>query len=182
MLNNMDKKSTKQKKPHFRITNKLLGDWGEWLIEQKLISKGHKIISRKFRKWGGEIDLISILGSKITFIEVKTRFVSPDKSDLYDNLKAIGLNRQKIYRIMKCARFFTDNHTDERGDRLRYKNRGFDAYIVKISPRIDSINDLSAKTSQFMSELDTMEKLIDAFRSRKIQVRVQTIENINLEM
>jgi len=54
-----------------------LGDAGERLAERRLTALGWKIVERKWRVRGGEIDLIAMDGDELVFVEVKTRRGSP---------------------------------------------------------------------------------------------------------
>jgi putative endonuclease len=50
-----------------------LGDSGERFAEQRLLESGWKILARKWRGVGGEVDLIADQGELIVLVEVKTR-------------------------------------------------------------------------------------------------------------
>lgn len=52
---------------------RILGQKGESLAVQFLQTKGYKIISKNFKTFLGEIDIIAQDGETIVFIEVKTR-------------------------------------------------------------------------------------------------------------
>ncbi|MGL5416657.1 MAG: YraN family protein [Clostridium sp.] len=54
--------------------NKIIGDYGEDLAKNFLISSGFKILKENFRNRFGEIDFICIKDNIISFIEVKTRY------------------------------------------------------------------------------------------------------------
>ena len=55
------------------MSNKSLGNFGESLARQYLISLGYKILEENFRNKIGEIDIIAKDGKTICFVEVKTR-------------------------------------------------------------------------------------------------------------
>ena len=61
-----------------------LGQRGEQLAADKLVSLGYKIVERNFRCPVGEIDLVTKLGELWVFVEVRTRrgagFGSPEES------------------------------------------------------------------------------------------------------
>ena len=49
-----------------------VGVVGEKVAEEFLISKGHRILARNYRKPYGELDIVSVLGGVVHFVEVKT--------------------------------------------------------------------------------------------------------------
>ena len=55
------------------MSNRSLGNYGEYLAGQYLRSKGYLILEKNFRNKLGEIDLIARDGKTICFVEVKTR-------------------------------------------------------------------------------------------------------------
>ena len=55
------------------MSNKSLGNYGEFLARQYLKSQGYRILEENFRNKIGEIDLIAQDGKTICFVEVKTR-------------------------------------------------------------------------------------------------------------
>ena len=56
-----------------RPSTKQIGDAGEQKIADFLVSRGHEILGRNVRGRAFEIDIVSKLGDKIFFTEVKTR-------------------------------------------------------------------------------------------------------------
>ncbi len=55
------------------LLSKMLGDAGERLAARELKRKGLRIITRGYRTFHGEIDLIARDGDRLVFVEVKTR-------------------------------------------------------------------------------------------------------------
>jgi putative endonuclease len=51
----------------------LLGKSGEDLACDEIIRRGYVVLARRYRRRGGEIDIIARDGQTIVFIEVKTR-------------------------------------------------------------------------------------------------------------
>lgn len=49
-----------------------IGRMGEHIAGRHLVSIGHKILDRNYRKRWGEIDIVSQMGDQIHFVEVKT--------------------------------------------------------------------------------------------------------------
>ena len=87
--------------------NKDLGDFGETAAENYLQKKGYKILSRNYCVKGGEIDIIAIKKSVISFIEVKTR-----SSELF-GLPAEAVNRNKMKHMLTAAeRYLTEHPSD----------------------------------------------------------------------
>ena len=57
----------------FRFSNKELGDWGEQIAVDYLISNNIKVIGQNIRTSYGEIDILGQKDGIIIFFEVKTR-------------------------------------------------------------------------------------------------------------
>ena len=55
------------------MSNKTIGNYGEFLARQYLKAQGYRILEENFRNKLGEIDLIAQEGKTICFVEVKTR-------------------------------------------------------------------------------------------------------------
>ena len=79
-----------------------LGEFSEKLVANFLESSGYKIIKTRFRKKGGEVDLIAILHEFIVFIEVKYRNAFQDFEDI--------INEKKLEKIFNTAeKFLAEN-------------------------------------------------------------------------
>lgn len=76
-----------------------LGQWGEKVAREYLITRGYTIIEQDSRKGFYELDIIAIKGNRIIFVEVKTR-----SAGSFDPLEAI--TPQKINRICAAANSF----------------------------------------------------------------------------
>lgn len=61
-----------------RIARFRRGRTAEWLAAAYLISKGHRVLARRFKAPTGEIDLITLRAGRIAFIEVKRRSTLED--------------------------------------------------------------------------------------------------------
>ena len=73
-----------------------LGKSGEDLACDELRRRGYAILARRYRRRGGEIDIIARDGATIVFVEVKTR----DSRAFGDGADAItGLKRLRIAQI-----------------------------------------------------------------------------------
>jgi putative endonuclease len=77
-----------------------LGEIGENLACDELQRRGYEILARRYRRRGGEIDIIAIDGPTLVFIEVKTR----SGTDFGSGAEAI--TRTKRRRIMTVAMEF----------------------------------------------------------------------------
>lgn len=78
----------------------ILGRRGERLAARFLRKNRHKILARNFRCTAGEIDLVTLHGDTIVFVEVKTR----SSADLQDILETAGA--EKWLRVERAARAF----------------------------------------------------------------------------
>lgn len=77
--------------------NKILGNAGEEMAYEHLISMGYRILDKNFRCKLGEIDLIGFDGDILCFIEVKTR-----TSNIFGN-PSEAVSSYKQHRIVKSA-------------------------------------------------------------------------------
>lgn len=73
-----------------------LGKWGEQLAVDLLVTKGYAIVERNWRSGNMEIDIIAMKGSRIVFVEVKTR-----SSDFVDPADAV--DRRRVMRMVRAA-------------------------------------------------------------------------------
>lgn len=79
------------------------GRWGEAVAADYLTSKGYAIAERNWRSGHYEIDIVAYKGSRIIFVEVKTR------SNLYDDpLEAV--DRNKAMRLIRAAIVYVEAH------------------------------------------------------------------------
>jgi len=77
-----------------------LGRRGEEAAGRHLVSLGYRILERRYRTRGGEIDLIARDGDAIVFVEVKTR------SSLLCGRPAEAVDRRKRARIARAASLY----------------------------------------------------------------------------
>lgn len=60
------------------LTHRAIGDLGEDAVVRYLKRRFFRILDRNFTVKGGEIDIIACRGSRLVFVEVKTRKASTD--------------------------------------------------------------------------------------------------------
>lgn len=86
-----------------RPSTKQIGDAGEQKIADFLVSRGHEIIARNYKTRTFEIDIVSKLGNKIYFTEVKTR-----KSKSHGS-PADFIDKKKLEKMKFAATSFMKN-------------------------------------------------------------------------
>ncbi len=81
------------------------GELGEEVVAQWLLAHGGKILHRRWRWKGGEIDLIAIDGETLLFIEVKTR-----NQHNWDTNGVLAITPPKQAKIIRTAELFLVKH------------------------------------------------------------------------
>jgi ribonuclease HII len=98
-----------------------IGPRGEELAAKELLRKGYRILKRRYRRAGGEIDIVAVKGNVRAFVEVKaassTRFGAPET----------WVTPQKQRQIARVARAYTQHHPH------RGLNPRFDVMVIRIS-------------------------------------------------
>lgn len=89
------------------------GKFGEDYTADYLLNKGMKIISRNFRRKGGELDIVALDGKMLVVVEVKARKLG----SLTDGLDA--MTPKKLQSIIRTAQRFIDE-TDVDFDEMRF--------------------------------------------------------------
>jgi putative endonuclease len=93
-----------------RMSNTLLGKWGEEQAAVHLEQKGYRILERNYRTGYGEIDLIAEREQTIVFVEVKTRsstaFGHPEEA----------VTQEKLTHIVDSAESYLQEHPELIGD------------------------------------------------------------------
>lgn len=77
------------------------GRWGEALAAEYLVTQGYAIRERNWHSGHYEIDIVAYKGSRIVFVEVKTRSHEDD-----DPLEAVDKN--KTLRLVRAAVAFVN--------------------------------------------------------------------------
>lgn len=78
------------------------GKFGEDYTADYLLNKGMKIISRNFRRKGGELDIVALDGRMLVVVEVKARKFG----SLTDGLDAMTVTKRR--NIIRTAQRFID--------------------------------------------------------------------------
>lgn len=71
------------------MTKKSTGDWGEQIAAEYLITRGCAIRERKWSGYGFEVDIVAQRGTRIIFVEVKTR-----KDNISDPIDAVDYRKR----------------------------------------------------------------------------------------
>lgn len=98
-----------------------IGNWGEQLACDKLLSEGWAIAERNWRQGHLELDIVAINAAVIVFAEVKTR---ADRNE--DPLESI--DRRKISNIVRAAQAYLYAHPE-----IRQSPR-FDLFAINGNP------------------------------------------------
>ena len=88
------------------------GVWAESRAALFLMSKGYKILKRRYKTPVGEIDLVALKGEFLVIVEVKAR----DHMD--DALYAIDPRTQK--RIEEAMKYFLSRHPEFSAHAIRF--------------------------------------------------------------
>lgn len=96
------------------------GRQGEELAATYLESEGYRILARRYRVAGGELDLIAQRGTVIAFVEVKTSHKPSHGEERVD--------RRKQRRLQRAAAQYMERHAPQKVD-FR-----FDVIAVNLSP------------------------------------------------
>jgi len=81
-----------------------LGEIGENLACDELRRRGYVILARRYRRRGGEIDIVLADGATVVFVEVKTR----DGAAYGSGAEAVSWSKQR--RIVSMAAEFLARH------------------------------------------------------------------------
>ena len=88
------------------------GHWAEWLAGAYLLTKGYRLLARRYRTPLGEIDLVMRRGRTIVFVEVKAR------TTLGDAFDAVGAAAER--RMLAGADMWLARHPQAAGFDLRF--------------------------------------------------------------
>lgn len=92
-----------------RTARQRLGDFGERQAALLLAGRGHRIIARGWRCAAGELDLVTLDGDELVFVEVRTRrgerLGTPEES----------IDARKAARLLALGDHFIAAHPDYDG-------------------------------------------------------------------
>lgn len=93
------------------------GLWAEFFAGVYLTLKGYQVLSRRYKTYSGEIDLVAVRGGVVAFVEVKARrtFAAAEFS----------ISPKQSRRIRRAA-----GHWIERSPRYRDHEQRFDALYM----------------------------------------------------
>lgn len=104
------------------------GQAGEVRAAEILERQGYKILNRRFRSPGGEIDLVALNGQHLAFVEVKVRH------RLNDAAWSVTARQQR--RIADAARYWLQSFPDHLD-----KDMSFDAVLIGAHGQSEYIRD-----------------------------------------
>ncbi|MDX2272462.1 MAG: YraN family protein [Cyanobacteriota bacterium] len=102
-----------------------IGSQGETLVCDYLITQGWQVIARQWRSRWGEIDIVACQGSRLIFVEVKTRQVNS-----WDQGGRQAVDQRKQDKIARTSSFFLSQHPAY----AEYDCQ-FDVALVEIHPK-----------------------------------------------
>lgn len=105
-----------------RSNRTVVGRKGEEEASRYLSGLGHKILARNWRGGHLELDIVTLLGSELHIVEVKSR-VAPVQAGPEEN---VGYRKQK--RLIAAARAFL--HSEENKPHFVQKEVFFDVFSV----------------------------------------------------
>mgnify|MGYP001824582854 CR=1 FL=1 len=91
-----------------------LGEWGEEAARLFLEMCGYRCLDRRYRRPGGEIDLVMARGPTVVFVEVKTR--GPRATAPPEAWVTAG----QLHRLRRTARRWLAEHPGYRGRFYRF--------------------------------------------------------------
>lgn len=86
-----------------------LGDAGERYAARLLERAGHTILARQWRCPAGELDLVTLDGAELVFVEVRTR-----RGDRYGTPEE-SIDDRKAARLLRLADDFLAAHSEHEG-------------------------------------------------------------------
>jgi len=84
--------------------NQRVGQWGEGVAVEHLVSRGYEVIGRNVRTPYGEVDIIAKQGDTTVFVEVKTR--TSNKMGLPEE----SITAKKRGHMVACAEYYAVEH------------------------------------------------------------------------
>jgi len=165
---------------------KIIGNFGEKICASYLERRGHRIIHRNFRCWGGELDLITLYQGQFYCVEVKTLLVNilNEKGLSYFapvstvSFRDKGLRPFKLRR-MRCAwDKFVEQNSNGKGKvplPIHYFPI-YTAFVVDMK-RMCLMGDVGLERV-YQNELD----IVSDFKKGIIKVSVHSLADLALEL
>ncbi len=119
-----------------------IGKWGEQLAYEYLVARGYAILERNWRMKHLETDIIAMKGSRIIFVEVKTR-----TSLQFDPLQAI--DKKRMMHMIRAARAYISAYN------IRHEYQ-FDIITVVGNPIGDTPPEIEHIPDAFLPPLRTI--------------------------
>ena len=119
-----------------------VGKWGEQLAYEYLVARGYAIVERNWRMNHLETDIIAMKGSRIIFVEVKTRTNPED-----DPLKAV--DRKRMMNMIRSAKAYINAYN------IRHEYQ-FDVIAVTGNPLGDEPPVIEHVPDAFLPPLHTI--------------------------
>jgi putative endonuclease len=83
-----------------------IGRWGERVAEEFLLVNGYQVLDRNVHTTYGEIDLVTLAGDQVVFVEVKTR------TNLAYGHPEISVTQRKQNHLTQSAEAYLTQHPE----------------------------------------------------------------------
>lgn len=86
------------------VARQAFGEWGERVAERWLVSRGWRILARRFRSGHRDVDLVALRDGVVAFVEVKAR----RGREFGDPVQAVHWRKQR--ELARSALVWADRH------------------------------------------------------------------------
>ena len=115
-----------------------VGILGEKIARRFLRRHGYRILESNIHQSHKEIDIIATNKEYIVFVEVKTRSVENDPSELYERA-ASAVNKRKQQNLIFAARSYLSQHYTDKQPRMDV----LEVYVKKGTKKVVEINHIT---------------------------------------